>query len=304
MKKYLIFLLIVIEIHANASTYPISPAPLRELIQKSDYIIKGYVADIKNEKEYSVAIIAVKESYQGNINVDTIRIRFEPNMICPSPDMYFKNTHILSFLKKDKNTKSQKPDNYFRAVALNYGAKTLDIKDIEIYRQRIVEFQQISKMTDKSKHFEATVECLVKCAEDPATRWEGTYELSPESDFMSSYSTTGTAIYGSILSDGQTQRLKTALLQGDQTDYTDFGLADLVYPGNEQEIDKFLIAKLKALPDNAYWYIDGYFNRLKHLNYSAEMETLLKDFDKIAYGHKDKENRRQAINKFLALIGE
>jgi hypothetical protein len=40
---------------------------------------------------------------------------------------------------------------------------------------------------DEDQEFEKTVDWLVKCAENEYTQWEGTFELSPEVIFMSSY---------------------------------------------------------------------------------------------------------------------
>lgn len=148
MKITIIFLLTFFGLTSNIFAYPISPRPLRQLVTESQYIIVGYVVktyDKKKDKDdwgTKVARIAVLENLQGKINKDTIEIEFNPNMICPAPDRYFDSTFVISFIDKDK--KSGK----FYTHALNYGSKTLKKEEIEIYKKRISEIQQILKITN------------------------------------------------------------------------------------------------------------------------------------------------------------
>lgn len=300
MKITIIFLLTFFGLTSNIFAYPISPRPLRQLVTESQYIIVGYVVktyDKKKDKDdwgTKVARIAVLENLQGKINKDTIEIEFNPNMICPAPDRYFDSTFVISFIDKDK--KSGK----FYTHALNYGSKTLKKEEIEIYKKRISEIQQILKITNAEQQRTETVEWLVKCAENETTRWEGTFELSPESNFMSYYSQDKKQDFKNVLNINQKERLKTALLNS--TEMVDFGLVDLVYIGNENQIDDFLFAKLKNLKEEDFWVADNFMNRLKHKNTSKEMDEILKEFDELQFEYEKKDELKKTIENFIKLI--
>ena len=300
MKNTIIFFLTFLGLVSNVFAYPISPRPLRQLVTESQYIIVGYVVKTFDKKQdkgdwnSKVARIAVIENLQGNIEMDTIEIEFEPNMICPSPDRYFDSTYVISFVDKDK--KSGK----FRTHALNYGAKTLKKEEIEVYKQRISEIQQILKISDKEKQRNETVEWLVKCAENETTRWEGTFELSPESNFMSYYSRTENQNFINVINIEQKVRLKKALLNSNEM--IDFGLVDIVYKGNETQIDELLFTKLKNLKKDEYWVADNYMNRLKHKTTSKEVNEIMEEFNKLQFEYEKNDELKKTIEKFIKLI--
>lgn len=270
------------------------------MVIESHFIIVGYVVKTYENKKSKddwgsmIAKIVVLENLQGEIKKDTIEIEFNPNMICPAPDRYFDSTYVISFL--DKDTENGK----FRTTALNYGAKTLKKEEIEIYKQRIAEVQQILKIRDKEKQFSETVEWLVKCAENETTRWEGTYELSPESNLMSYYSQDKKQNFKSVLNVEQKERLKKALLTSNEM--VDFGLVDLVYKNNEVLIDDFLFGKLKALKEDDYWIADEFMNRLKHKNNSVEMMKVLEEYEKLRFEYDKKDQLAKTIEQFIKLI--
>lgn len=57
----------------------------------------------------------------------------------------------------------------------SYGIKKLSGDDLKVYLERMKELADITRQEPEDKH--ALVEWLVRCAEEPATRWEGAYEL-------------------------------------------------------------------------------------------------------------------------------
>ncbi len=259
------------------------------------YVVKTF--DKKQGKDLwgtRVARIAILENLQGKINKDIIEIEFNPNMICPAPDSYIDSTFVISFVDKDK--KSAK----FYTHALSYGSKTLKKEEIEIYKQRISEVQQILKISDKEIQNSETVEWLVKCAENETTRWEGTFELSPESNFMSYYSQGKKQDFKFFLNNNQKERLKKALLN--TTEMVDFGLVDLVYKDNETQIEDFLYTKLKNLKDDELWTANNFMNRLKHKNSSIEMNEVLEEFGKLQFEDDKKDELKKVVEKFIKLI--
>jgi len=299
MERTLFSILIFFGLAMDLLAYPISPRPLRKLVMESEYIIVGYVSKTydKNDSDHwgpRIAQIAVLEKLQGTMQEDTIEISFHPTMICPSPDRYFDSTYVISFLNK-------KGGEYY-TYALSYGAKTLKKDEIEIYKKRILEIQNLLKITDEERQYPEIVKWLVKCAEYPATRWEGVFELSPESDFMSYYSRGKKEDFKNILTPSQKERLKAALLSTDTISYKDFGLVDLVYNGNEKQVDDFLTNRLKFLREEDYWFADDFMDRLKHRNDSREMNELLAEFDRLQFNYGKKSEQKKLIDKFIALI--
>lgn len=57
----------------------------------------------------------------------------------------------------------------------SYGIKQLSDDDLKVYLERLKELAEMTRRGAEDKH--ALVEWLVRCAEQPATRWEGAFEL-------------------------------------------------------------------------------------------------------------------------------
>lgn len=314
--KKLLFLCLAAFVALQAFSYPISPRPLRTLIIESQHIVVGYVASTytpappetkkskkkkgKEEEFYfiygpQIARIAVKEVLQGKIVQDTIEVPFNPNMICPSPARYEAGTWVMAFLDEDKEG--------YSTHALSYGSKTLDSMEIIIYKKRVAEMQSILALKDSVAMFMNTVEWLVACAENEATRWDGTYELSPESDFMSYYSRSPLVAYKYGLSMAQMERLKNAFIASSLYSYYDFGLVDLIYGKYQAEVVPILIQKLKTLPDEALWTAPEFMERLTPLmSDKAKGLKLMEQYEIIRFGEgKTPEELRKLVSEYLIL---
>ncbi len=298
--KLILFIIFVFSNSLFATNYPISPRPLRQLVIESENIIIGYVVSTfdkktkKSERGSKIARVAIIEQIQGKIKQDTLELEFNPNMICPAPAMYYEKTFVISFLKKYKGE--------YSTYALNYGAKTLKKDEIEIYKIRIFEIQDILKIANKEQQFTETKEWLVKCSENEITRWEGTFELSPESDFMSFYSQDSKIDFKSLLSVQQKNRLKKALLYSTRSEYVDFGLVDLVYVGNEKEIEDYLLKSLKELKEDNLWIADGFINRLKHKKNTDEVNQIIAQLEKIDFDYEKQKEKKELIQRFIKEI--
>jgi hypothetical protein len=64
-----------------------------------------------------------------------------------------------------------------------YGLKELPGDDLKVYLERLKELAEIERREPEDKL--AVVEWLVRCAEQPATRWEGAYELLESAEAIS-----------------------------------------------------------------------------------------------------------------------
>lgn len=302
--KQVFLLLLVFGITAQAVAYPISPRPLRKLIMESGYIITGFVLDIQEQPRKkkddwwggSIAIVRVKQVLQGTLKDTVVRISFEPNMICPAPPYFEKHTYVVAFLDRDGN------DKVFRVHALSYGIKTVAVEVADLYANRIAEMQAILKLDDSDTQFKQTVDWLVTCAEHPATRYEGIYELIPGSDFMSYYDRAQAEPFQYMLTSEQKLRLKNALLRHSGNQYENFGLVDLIYAGNEAEVFNYLIQGLEHIDKNQYWYADEFMKRLALYKSSPRLQQLLEQYSDIKFKEDDLGKIQNFIDSFLQEI--
>src|SRR5215510_1762705 len=156
--------------------FPIPPQTLRMLTGRSELIVSAKVERItfvKGEDGFNTGIarlniLSVVKGPEENRSVD---VYYEPDMVCPAPPHYEEGATVLAFLTRSKDS-----PGYF-TVGLSYGAKSLNNRGIEVYSARIRELIEIEEQTDPNARRERLVEWLVRCAEEPATRWEGAYDL-------------------------------------------------------------------------------------------------------------------------------
>lgn len=307
MIRFLILSLCILGFACNTLAYPISPRPLRKLVSESKYIAVGFVVKTFSTPEKrkkgkadwhsgsTTARIAILECLQGALIRDTIELEFRPNMICPAPDMYYENTHAICFLNEDEQGR-------LYTQALSYGSKTLSQEEILIYKTRILELQEISGIKDQTLQHTETVEWLVKCAEHETTRWEGTFELMPKSDFMSYYSKDKKEDFSDLLTASQKKRLLQALLNNNRIHYQDFALIDLTYKGNEETIDALLLNSLKTLEEDEYWTAGEYMKRLRYRNLTADMRRTMENYEELKYDDGRKAALKAIINDFIKLV--
>ncbi|GEM_PF-1134471 len=285
--------------------YPISPRPLRKLIMESELIVWAKVLIVGKEKENNkkdnfwerdYALLQVNELLQGKIKDTALKVYFSSEMICPAPGVFFKNEQVLAFLDKNKKAGG------YTVHALSYGVKHgLDATAYAVYKERIKEMQALLEMDDSGEKDEQILEWLVKCAEDKATRWEGVYELSPGSDFMSYYDREGPVRKDIYLNGEQRQRLFNALLFIDTINYSDIPLVDIVTGINDAAMLDFLKKGLLKAHTTSLWMSQYIMNRIVLLTADKELEKLLENFEKFVFSYDEKE-RKQAKQILAAFI--
>lgn len=284
-------------------SYPISPRPLRQLVAESEYIVIGHVLEVtqkaatkKNPYSQTIAKIAVREVLQGKIKEKIIEVPFAANIICPAPSVYIPHTDVLTFLDKQ--------DNKYVTHALSYGTKNVDQKGLALYKQRIAEIQKILSINDIDTKFVETVEWLVKCAEQEATRWEGAYELSPESHFISFYSRSEHQPFKYLLTSEQKSRLKAALLNTITPSYADLGLIDLVYTESDRDVYNYMIGMLRKLSTEDLWIAHEYMRRLLlEKPASPELKKIIDTYEENQFKNDDNgEQLRTLVSDFIAAI--
>lgn len=223
--------------------YPIEPVPLRKLVMKSEFIVIGHVR-VYSENEHIIyfkdkAEIRILEVLQGNLSDKTIVLNLESPFMCPAPARYYDATYTLAFLNRDKNG-----DLYTNGRS--YGSKTLSLSQIEVYKKRITELQKILTVKDSTERVVKIVEWLIKCSDNPVTRWEGVYELAPDYTLQptidNEYFCTP-PVYQ--LNDNQKNKMKEILYSIDTLTSGDIRLADIFLLSDSAEIKNWLKDKLR-----------------------------------------------------------
>lgn len=183
------------------------PVPLRQLYMQSDRVVVATVSGSKvdkvesedeNGKSVTMKIsLTVSETLKGEGAKPLIHIyqwQYISNAPEPEPSAeendgddedydnskkFEKGKKLLLFLSDeddDENESKGKKSTRFSLVDYRYGAKDLSSADLGVYVKRIKELSTILKNKQPDK--KQIIDWLVSCVEEPATRWEGAYDLN------------------------------------------------------------------------------------------------------------------------------
>ena len=315
MKRFLIITTILLVVKAGFS-YPITPQPLRKLIKNSEYII---IATVDNptkpgdttsyidketgdtvtiiESNFSgdgVANLDIKEVLKGNISSPEITVNYEAGLICPTPASYPDKKTVLAFLTKEDTSET------YSTYGLSYGSKIMkNDKELKVYKDRITDFIDISNIWWKRKRKLATVEWLVKCAENKYTRWEGVYELSRSRKSNSRYDQSKVEDFSEHLTKEQKTRLEQAFFSTDTVGQDELLLANFVEKSNYPEMKQHL---LKNLTFADYYIVDEIMAKVIDINPNNKLKEILKKVEGIDYNDKEKESKQEKlIDQFIEL---
>ena len=201
-----VFSMIAVE---GASCPSAPPVPLRILYQQSEKIVVARLESISDEKileeneehtEVSVRnVFSVSSTLKGkaepylsiyeNEYREKSQPQAEPEAVQPAESVEseeaVEEVETIDSEEDDKRFKvgkrlllfltSEEGGDGYSLVDYRFGAKELSDADLRIYEKRIEEIGSI--LASPEKQAERTVEWLVRCAGEPATRWEGAYEL-------------------------------------------------------------------------------------------------------------------------------
>lgn len=298
MKSKTVLTILFTVITQSLFAYPITPRPLRKLVIESEYIVYADVIrteTIKTEDPWSntKAILAIRNILQGKIKQDTIEVFYTPGMICPAPARYEVGTTVLAFLDPYKEG--------FSTHALSYGSKTIDNHCFDIYKTRIIEIQNILKIQNKKSQTEQTINWLVSCVVNSCTRWEGTYELSPHSDFMSNYDRDEETFKQKYkLNDQQISALRDAFFKIESLNFSDMGLIDLIATKKDPELLKFLILKLKTADIEKMWFLDILMTKIAQISERDDLLHIVEKINDLDYFDSQKdEKEKQLLREFI-----
>jgi hypothetical protein len=124
-----------------------------------------------DDDSYRRTTFHISESLKGGHGESTLQVIHYTDP--ESPDFvgnFRKGDRLLLFLNRNDE------QNAYWVRDMRHGAKKLSDEDLKVYLDRIGELSALL-LREKPDDREL-VEWLVRCAEEPATRWEGAYELS------------------------------------------------------------------------------------------------------------------------------
>ena len=249
--------------------------PLRLLYAESDLIVTARVGKsvpIKKEDEgkFMKTALDVSATIKGERKQSTVYVYHwawgdDKNF----PGGYTTGDKLLVFLRRSEEYKG------YETVSPYYGVKNLPDADLHTYIQRIEELAAISRQAKPDAT--AIVEWLVRCAEQPATRWEGAYELTQNAkrvndDVRAADNTNEVSIeavepgiqsgkqspataneedghnnFGALLTDKQKDQLKAALFKTTEIKQSDMPLIQLVRSWKDKQLVPYLVWQLRHI---------------------------------------------------------
>lgn len=162
----------VVEVPGGVMAAP--PMTLRELYEKSERIVVARIGKSKTVKKEDddwliKTALEVSRNLKGRDKKTTIYVyHWGWGEDRTFPGGYKKGQQLIFFLVRGEN-------GGYEILSTQEGLKGLSEDVLNIYEKRIEEIAAITK-SEKSDAA-AITEWLVRCAEQPATRWDGAYEL-------------------------------------------------------------------------------------------------------------------------------
>jgi hypothetical protein len=303
--RFLLLVLALAVCYSFTPPCPTNPQPLRKLVKGSQVIIEGLVLktapldpdkDSEAAKHWSHKVsIQVITVLQGKAAADTIEVFYSPDMVCPIPDRYIAQTRIIAFLDRVPKT------NGFYTHALSYGVKALAQPGLEVYKQRIREMQGILQQGNEMVQKEQTINWLVKCAQDPATRLEGTYELTPGTYFQSTPGAGQDDIKVYNLKQEQKASLFQVLIKTDTLTYSELGLIDLVWNYDNDQLVKLMSRQIRLKSNE--WFAGDLMKRINAILADPRLDKIIEEYESTRREDKNTEKKQRKILKdFITLL--
>ena len=154
------------------------PKPLRALYKESDLVAvvrvgESVAVETENASTLMRTELRVTSLLKGESQKKKVVNLYDyiwEGEEASSPRVKAKDDVLLVFLKPYEKGEGFVPADFDR------GVKKLSPDALKVYVSRIEELAEI--MRSEKPDEAALTEWLVRCAEEPATRWEGTYELA------------------------------------------------------------------------------------------------------------------------------
>jgi carboxypeptidase family protein len=315
--------------------------PLRALYDESDLIAVaqvGKTTKVKKDDDTALMKTSLNISLIVKGEADKSRVDLY-HRVYGEENTFTAGEKLLVFLDRRKSEDGQKTMSGYEVDDKSYGIKKLADSDLSLYIARMEELAAITAQ-GKARAGEI-VEWLVRCAEDPATRWEGAYELSgsarnlavpgpdPEpvgekmgggdndsamSDQKDEPPGSG---FASMLTAEQKGRLSAALFKTDVVTERDRDLIEIVKMWDGARLLPFLVSQLHSMQPDPQYLAQDLVEIVSDLLDDEEVSALADEYSENAsYEDEDSEdeeeskqeaaaarlNRSAMLGKFLALV--
>jgi hypothetical protein len=246
MKKIILplALLLILATPAISLAMEGPPMPMRHLYLDSELIVVATVWAVSmtlNQQGEQIVIAELSPDLvvKGTLQDTTVKVAHPAFVVCPAPPRYKAGERVLAFLQRSGD------GQYYQTVGSHWGAKNLSHHVLEAYVARLQELHA-TENSESSVRESKLLDWLVRCAEDPATRWEGAYELSPPECYGPMEQTN----FASQLSAGQKKRLAFALYRSAVIDNGEMCLVRLLELGGDPQLAPFVLVYLKGFKDD------------------------------------------------------
>ena len=292
---------ILLVLPSFASAFPIQPQPLRQLCADSELIVVAKVEQVvsvtdKDGYSHSKALLRISTMLKGDERNEFAEVLFSPNMICPAPPTYPEGGTVIAFLYRKEG------DQFYRTAGLSYGTKVVPEKEAQIYIERIREILKILKSDESPAKEEQIIEWLVRCAEEPVTRWEGAYELFSSNNMTPAQESNHSYGFAAKLTQQQKSRLSDALFRSTTISGDDLYLINFLKDKEGERLIPFILKYLNTIVDDPPYYTDNLMKIISDNLKSKQAARLTKSFDKISYDQKKKAERKAILKEFISLI--
>jgi hypothetical protein len=191
--RYALVVLAFVALPNSAVAFPISPQTIWELTQSADRIVLARVDSVGraastvkrgNGDEYPErARLEVIETWKGQ-HEPKLEVSFDSSYVCPAPERYLPGKRVVAFLYREKSQ--------WVTVALSYGTRYPVGEAAEAEYRRSVQLavkeqQTLSPPKQGERPPRASRSWALASIEGRATRWDGLYALSSETDPTHAY---------------------------------------------------------------------------------------------------------------------
>jgi hypothetical protein len=292
---------------------------LRDLITDSQYIV---IATIDNpikpsRKQYDSyrkdtvllwtfngdgqADLYIKEVLKGSPD-NNEHIIVEVENMYEGPYYRDKKT-VIAFLTKDDTSKT------YRTYGLAYGVMEIEGDEkLNSYKTKISDYIEILKIKNKKERETATVEWLVKCAEDKYLNYVGSFGLSSK-EYLTSFFTQNVfdphylddyndGGFYKMLSVSQIQRITSSFFMADTLDNYDLCLANHIHKDNYPKLKTKLLDNLVY---SDYRIARQIMYKVIDIAPNSDLQKIYEELNRLDYFDTDRQAKQKLIiDKFIA----
>ncbi|MEM7575319.1 MAG: hypothetical protein AAF433_20595 [Bacteroidota bacterium] len=270
--------------------YPIPPCPLRVLLETSDIVAVGQVAQLEwvedsDSYEDSRAILKVSEVLQGQLQKSEIAIYYSRNLICPAPPYFELGATVLVFV----NPIEEYAGYYTQALA--YGVKTLEEEVLKAYKQQIVSYQAQRGQLQRERQ-EALANWLTACLTNPHTRYEALLDISAIGSKNWGAELTGNLVFSAE----QRTTILSWLREEEELFYLHFDMLDqLANNGYTADLAQLLAHRLRTTYQTSPWMAAPLMQRLVSWSEEPQLISLYEQIEQLSNEEASYEAKRAEL---------